>query len=91
MSENNKYFSIFIRLSKDDFENLKKRKQKEFTFLNKFKQINLKCFDDLIFSDKDLQQKIINIRNINLFKNRQNELMKKIQDGFGSGNIRIKE
>lgn len=91
LSENNKYFSIFIRLSKDDFENLKKRKQKEFTFLNKFKQINLKCFDDLIFSDKDLQQKIINIRNINLFKNRQNELMKNIQDGFGSGNIRIKE
>ena len=48
-------------LSKEDFINLKKRNQKEFSFLSKSKYINLKCFDDLIFSDNELKKKIINI------------------------------
>lgn len=86
-----KYYSIFIRLSKEDFINLKKRNQKEFSFLSKSKYINLKCFDDLIFSDDELKKKIINIRNINLFKNRQNELMKRIKNDFYNGKIRIKD
>ena len=88
---NNKYYSIFIRLNKDDFINLKKRNQKEFSFLSKSKNINLKCLDDLIFSDNDLKKKIINIRNTNLFQNRQNELMKKIKNDFCNGKIRIKD
>ena len=86
-----KYYSIFIRLSKEDFINLKKRNQKEFSFLSKSRYINLKCFDDLIFSDDELKKKIINIRNINLFKNRQNELMKRIKNDFYNGKIRIKD
>ena len=88
---NNKYYSIFIRLNKEDFVNLKKRNQKEFSFLSKSKNINLKCLDDLIFSDNNFKKKIIDIRNINLFQNRQNELMKKIKNDFYNGKIRIKD
>ena len=36
-------------------------------------------------------RKIIDIRNINLFQNRNNELMKKIKKDFYNGKIRIKD
>ena len=86
----NKYYSIFIRLDKNDIDKLKKRNQKEFSFLSKSKHINLRCFDDLNFSDNEIKKKIKEIKNINLFQNRQNDLMKEIKKQFISGKIRLK-
>lgn len=85
------YYSIFIRLDKDDIKNLKLRRQKEFTFISNSKKINVKCIDDLEFSSKLLEDKVRGIKKLNLFKYRQNDLMKELQKAFIDKNVRIKK
>ncbi|MDA9708614.1 hypothetical protein N9V56_04120 [Alphaproteobacteria bacterium] len=79
------YNAIFIRLSSKDFERLRSRKQKEFTFIDNSKLINIYNFDDLIFKDNMLRKRIIDIRDNNLFQNRENELFKILQTSFNRG------
>jgi hypothetical protein len=82
-------YSIFIRLDKVDIEKLKLRKSKEFKYIFEHPKIKVISFDDLVFTDKELKDKVLNLRNINIFQERQNELIKSIQHGFNIGSIRI--
>lgn len=84
-------YSIFIRLTKKDIDFLKRRNSKEITFLFKNPRIKIKCFDDLIFEDSKLQDKIQKMRDINLHLNTEKGLMKDIQIAFNTGKIKIKE
>ena len=85
-----KYHAIFIRLSKSEFGLLRERKQKEFTFIDNSPHINIHSFDDLVFEDTNLRQRIISIRNSNLFQNREGELFKTLQDSFNQGQVFLK-
>ncbi len=91
LSAEEKYFAIFLRMTYEDINNLAKRKQKEFTFINNSPHINILCFDDLIFQDEDLKKRLSDIRKINLFRYRQNELLKEIQNGFINGMIALED
>jgi hypothetical protein len=82
-------YSIFIRLDKVEIEKLKLRKSKEFKYIFEHPKIKVISFDDLVFTDKELKDKVLNLRNINIFQERQNELIKTIQHGFNIGSIRI--
>lgn len=82
LSGNNKYYSIFIRMDKLDIDNLKKRGQKEFSFLLKSEKINVRCVDDLLFADKTLEDQVRSIKKVNLLHNKQTDLIKKINASF---------
>ncbi|MFW9878055.1 MAG: hypothetical protein ACFFG0_33660, partial [Candidatus Thorarchaeota archaeon] len=84
-------YAIFIRLNREDLKKLEKKNSKEVVFLLKNPKIKLKCFSDLYFEDKNLQNKVKNIKDINLHLNPQKKLMKKIQKAFNEGKIKIKE
>ncbi len=82
-------YSIFIRLTRDDIAALGKRKSKEFSFLMNNPKIKVKSIDDLIFLDKDTMEAALAFKDQNLHQQSEKELIKKIQAGFNSGNIRI--
>ncbi len=84
-------YSIFIRLTKKDIDFLKRRSSKETTFLFKNPRIKVKCFDDLIFEDLKLQDKVQKMRDKNLHLNTEKKLMQDIQIAFNEGKIKIKE
>ena len=85
------YYAIFIRLDHNDIKNLKLRKQKEFTFISNSKNIKVRCIDDLLFYDKDLEMRVRAIKKINLFKERQNNLMKELQRAFINKEVKIRK
>lgn len=91
LSGEEKYFAIFLRMKEEDIKNLAKRKQKEFTFINNSDYINVICFDNLIFKDPDLKERLSNIKRTNLFRYRQNKLLKEVQDGFKNGSITLED
>lgn len=86
----NKIYSVFIRLTQEDIELLKKRNSKEFKFLLNNPRIVIKCFDDLIFTDNDLKQKVMDFKDKNLHQTTEKVLIKQIQQAFNSGEIVIK-
>jgi hypothetical protein len=90
LSEEENYYAIFLRMSKKDLQNLSQRQQKEFSFINNSKYINICCFDDLEFNDKKLKKRLEDIRKINLFRHRKNELLREIQESFNEGSITLK-
>lgn len=83
------YYAIFIRLRKNDIHSLSKRKSKEFQYIFNHPKIHVRCFDDLIFDNLALRKEIKNIILVNMFQNRQNDLIKKIQQELNSGKIRV--
>jgi hypothetical protein len=88
-STNGDLYSIFIRLTKDNITALEKRKSKEFSFLMNNHKIKVKSVDDLIFLDKKTKEAVIAFQNNNLHQQSEKKLIKEIQAGFNSGNIRI--
>lgn len=89
LSSDNEYYSIFIRLEQSEINQLKERNQKEFSYILKSKHIKVKCFDDLIFKNTSLKKDVKAIKNINLFQNRNDELMKLIKFAFENKEILI--
>ena len=87
---NEEYHAIFIRLSSNDFKELRGRRQKEFTFIDNSPIMKIHSFDDLLFKDYSLKEKVLKIRNINLFQNRQNELFMNLQKSFNDGQTVLK-
>ena len=85
-----KIFSVFIRLTHEDIEVLKKRNSKEFQFLLSNPRIVIKCFDDLIFTDNELKQKVVELKDKNLHQTTEKVLIKQIQNAFNSGEIVIR-
>ncbi|MBQ9519858.1 MAG: hypothetical protein IJR67_00065 [Acholeplasmatales bacterium] len=81
--------SIFIRMDDKDFETLLKRKAKEFHFIYTNPRINVYNFDDLVFDDDELKQKVIDFRNQNLHTDTEKALMEKLQTAFNTGKIKI--
>lgn len=86
---NEKMYTIFLRLDRDKINELKKRSGKEISFVFNNSAMTIVSRDDLEFDDKELQAKLIDIENANLFQERQNELIGKIRDGIESGVIKI--
>ncbi len=84
-------YSIFIRLSKEDIALLKNRKSKELSFILNNQKIKVKCFDDLIFTDKKIMGAVIAFKSQNLHQQSEKELIGKIQLSFNSGEIRINQ
>jgi hypothetical protein len=82
LSGDDNYYAIFIRMNADDIANLAKRNQKEFTFLLKSKKINVRCLDDLLFSDPSLEERTRNIKQLNLLHNKQTDLIKELNLAF---------
>jgi len=83
-------YSIFIRLSKEDIDLLKRRKSKEFSFILNNSKIKVKNVDDLVILDKKTMKEVLAFKNQNLHQKSEKELIKKIQQGFNAGKIRIK-
>ena len=84
-----KYYAIFIRLRKDEIVKLSKRNSKEFQYIFNHPKVNVRCFDDLIFEDVNLKKELDGIISVNMFQNRQKELLKKLQFELNSGRIRV--
>lgn len=82
-------YSIFVRLGEADLKKLKERKSKEFNYLLNNKRVNVLTFDNLLISDKKLKKNMQDFRLDNLHQNSQKELIKKIQEGFNTGIIKI--
>ena len=51
--------------------------------------MNVRCFDDLEFDDILLKDEVEGIISVNMFQNRQNDLIKKIQEELNNGRIRV--
>lgn len=85
----NKSTSIFIRLDNNDFEILKNRKSKEFTFISTNPRIQVYNFDNLFFENEELRKKILEFKNQNLHTDTEKGLMKIIQQSFNNGKIKI--
>jgi len=83
------YYSIFIRLRKNDVLNLSKRNSKEFQYIFNHPKVNVRCFDDLEFDDMLLRNEVKSIISVNMFQDRQNDLIKKIQEELNNGRIRV--
>lgn len=81
--------AIFIRMDDSDFDILHKRKSKEFTFISTSPRINVYNFDDLVFDDLNLKQKVIDFRNQNLHTDNEKNLMKELQIAFNTGRIKV--
>lgn len=81
--------AIFIRLDDNDFKILNNRKSKEFIFITKNPRIEVYNFDDLVFEDAILRQKVIDFRRQNLHINTEKTIMKEIQEAFNNGTIKI--
>jgi hypothetical protein len=82
---------IFIRLSKENIDLLKTRRSKEFTYLLNNPMIKVLCFDDLLFDDADIKEKLSSLREENLLMNSQKSFIKELKQLFEEGKIRIKE
>jgi len=87
----NKSTAIFIRLDNNDFQVLKSRKSKEFTFIYNNPRIQVYNFDDLVFEDNQLKEDIINFKKQNLHIETEKGLMKIIQQSFNNGIIKVKK
>ena len=81
--------SIFIRMDDNDFAILRGRRSKEFTFISTSPRINVYNFDDLVFEDARLRQKVIDFKNQNLHTDTEKTLMKQIQVAFNTGVIKV--
>ena len=86
---NSDYYGIFIRLRKNDVFNLSQRNSKEFQYIFNHPKVNVRCFDDLEFDDILLSNEVESIISVNMFQDRQNELLKKIQEELNNGRIRV--
>jgi hypothetical protein len=51
--------------------------------------VNVRCFDDLEFDDMLLRNEVKSIISVNMFQDRQNDLIKKIQEELNNGRIRV--
>ena len=89
LSGSEDYFAIFIRMDSEDFKELRNRQQKEFKFIDSSNLISLVNIDQLTFDDKKLKKQVLQIKNINLFRNRQDDLLKKVKNEFNLGRIRL--
>ena len=83
--------AIFIRLDNSDFNVLKNRKSKEFTFITTNPRIDVYNFDDLVFEDQALKSKIVSLRQQNLHTDTEKSLMKDIQKAFNTGIIKVQK
>lgn len=83
-------YSIFIRLNFKDISLLSARKSKEFQFLANNPKIKVICFDDLVFTNKTLQKKLLDLKDQNLHQSSDKGLIKEIQSAFNAGEIRVK-
>ena len=83
------YYAIFIRLRKNEIKLLSQRNSKEFQYIFNHPKVNVKCFDDLKFNDPKLKKALEDIVSVNIFQNRQNDLIKAIQAAFNNGEIQI--
>lgn len=86
-----KMFSIFIRLDRQSIDELKRKKGKEVGYVFNNPNSIIISRDDLIFEDKKLEQKLEKIEEINMFKNRQTELIKQITTEIIRGKVRIND
>lgn len=82
--------AIFLRLDNTAIKKLKERNGKEISFIFKNPKINVISRDQLEFDDKKLELDLKKIEDVNLFKNRRNDLIKEIRDQIKIGKIRIK-
>ncbi|MBA3026705.1 MAG: hypothetical protein FP820_09930 [Sulfurimonas sp.] len=87
---NGKFYAIFIRLTKDEIDKMTKRRSKEFQYINNHPLIEVRCIDDLIFTDSLLEQDIRNIKTLNLLQNSRNDLLKKLQLAVNKGEVKLK-
>lgn len=85
----NKSTAIFIRLDDKDFNALNKRKSKEFMFITTNPRITVYNFDDLVFENDELKQKVLNFRSQNLHTNTEKGIMKELQIAFNTGKIKV--
>ena len=86
---NSKYYAIFIRLRKNEVQDLAKRNSKEFQYIFNHPKVNVRCLDDLNFKDTNLKDEVFEILTTNIFQDRQNELLKRIQTAFNEGLITV--
>lgn len=87
--KNSDYYAIFIRLRKNEIKLLSQRNSKEFQYIFNHPKVNVKCFDDLKFNDSKLKKALEDIASVNIFQNRQNDIIKAIQTAFNNGEIQI--
>ncbi len=87
----NKSTAIFVRMDNRDFDILKKRKSKEFHFIYNNPRIDVYNFDNLVFDDLKLKNKLISIKHQNLHTMPEKNFMKELQIAFNSGKIKIKK
>lgn len=84
------FYAIFIRFTKGELEKMEKRNSKEFQYINNHPLIKVRCIDDLIFSNTDLEQEIRDIKDLNLHKNPRKELLKRLQTAVNVGEVILK-
>lgn len=84
------YFAIFIRLTQDEVNRLVNRNSKEFQYIFKNTKIIVKCIDDLLFLDRNFEEKVRAIKDINLFQNRDKNIIKEITAALNNGDIKVK-
>ncbi len=85
-----KFYAIFIRLTSNEISLMRKRRAKEFQYIDNHPLIEVRCIDDLIFDDKSLEKEIRDIKSINLLENSENTLLKKLQEETNKGNVKLK-
>lgn len=81
--------AIFIRMDNSDFDVLRQKRSKEFLFISTNPRIDVYNFDDLVFADVSLKEKIVAIRHQNLHTDSEKSLMKEIQKSFNDGSIKL--
>ena len=82
--------AIFIRMDNNDFHMLLQRHSKEFHYIYNSPRIQVFNFDDLVFENPVLRNKVIEIRHQNLHTDTEKTLMGEIQTAFNEGQIKIR-
>ena len=82
---------IFIRLTQENIDLMKSRRSKEFTYLLNNPMIKVICFDDLIFNDNNIKNKLSDLREENLLLNSQKSFIKELKQLFEEGKIKVKD
>lgn len=86
---NEEMYAIFLRLNSDEIKQLRKRTGKEISYIFKNPKIHVISLDKLQFSDKILKNKLIKIKDINLFQNRKTDLINSVRNKIKNGDILI--
>ncbi|MCX6726966.1 MAG: hypothetical protein NTY75_04160 [Candidatus Shapirobacteria bacterium] len=82
-------YSVFIRLTKEDLDHIKRREGKETKYITNHPRINVLCCQDLVFMKEEMKQKVELFRSSNLHQQTEKTLIKEIQYAFNNGLIRV--